>query len=244
MSSKKEIDIDYLNRKTKVLLPPKYSDFIEKCKDTFYLTDERSKQMSLKYKNSKGKVIVIDEANYKNEESLKAECWQLILDDDDDDEDTDGLISLKNEMIAKKKQLILMLNNVKKNVYDIYIKRAKEEISNKNKEFQKIYNDLKSKYEKDIEELEKLRKEAFKNNSNIIIEKFKEVIEGINENEKQELSNQLNDFKNEFDMGLNDIKIDEINQEVKEIGGNVQNLLKDVNGNEYLKGKGSILDNI
>lgn len=229
MSSKKEIDIDYLDRKTKVLLKPKYSDFIEECKKTFYISKSRSELMSIKYNNGNGKEIIINEKNYKNEDSLKVNCWKLIIDEDDDDDNNDGLISLKNDLVEKKKQLIHMINNTKKNVYDIYIKRVKEEIKNKNEEFQKIYNDLKSKYENDIAELEKLKKEAIEKNSKYIIDKFKEGIEGINENEKNELSIQLKDFKQDFDTGINDIKVDEIKKEVKEMGDKATDFINDVN---------------
>ena len=233
MSSKEQIEIDYLERKTKVPLPPQYSEFIKKCKETFYLSDLRLNLMSIKYINEKGKELNIDEKNYKNEDTLKAKFWKLVFDDDDDDDNDEGdknaLKSIKNDMINKKNSLIMEIKSFKKKLYEEYVNMAKKEIKKKNEEFKKMYNELKLKYDKDIEELENLKNETFSKNKQNLINFFEESIESGNQSEKDELSKQLNDFKEELGNGLNEVKIDEIKEEVKEMGGNVMEFMNKIN---------------
>ena len=234
MSSKEQIEIDYLERKTKVPLPPKYSEFIKTCKETFYLSDLRLNLMSIKYINEKGKELNIDQKNYKNEDTLKAKYWKLVFDDDDDEDDNDegdknALKSIKNDMINTKNSLIMEIKNFKKKLYEEYVNKAKVEIKKKNEEFKKIYTELKLKYDKDIEELEKLKNDTFSKNTLNLINFFKESIESGNQSEKDELSKQLNDFKEELGNEFNDVKIDEIKEEVKEMGGNVMEFMNKIN---------------
>ena len=121
------------------------------------------------------------------------------------------------------------IKNFKKKLYEEYVNKAKVEIKKKNEEFKKIYTELKLKYDKDIEELEKLKNDTFSKNTLNLINFFKESIESGNQSEKDELSKQLNDFKEELGNGLNEVKIDEIKEEVKEMGGNVMEFMNKIN---------------
>jgi len=87
MILKSEIEIEYFDRKTKVSLPKEYSDFIKLCKETFYLSESRSKDMSIIYYDDEEDEIPIDEDEYNNKNARNSSFWILKLNEDDDNND-------------------------------------------------------------------------------------------------------------------------------------------------------------
>ena len=65
------MEIEFLNQKIKLSLPKKYSEFIELCKQTFYISEERSKNLSFSYIEN-GEETAMEEDDYANRDSLKA----------------------------------------------------------------------------------------------------------------------------------------------------------------------------
>ena len=149
----KTMDIDYLNKKTKVTLAENYDSFLELVKKTFYVSDTRMQYLSLSYLNNDNEETIIDEDEYINDDSRKAKFWKLNIDEPDDN-DID-ISSIKSELRAKKQKLIEQVKLYKENLYKECNKIIEEGIKKRNEQQKKNIKKIKDEYLKEIENIKK-----------------------------------------------------------------------------------------
>ena len=217
MSLKDEIEIDYMKRKTKVNLPKKYSEFLELCKKTFYISEERSGLMSFVYFDNEGYENLIDEDEYNKEESRKVECWKLIIDEDEEEEgekDINSSIS-KEELIKTKNEIIEKAKSYKEKLYQQSMKIVESKIKERNKQHKENIKKIQDEYKNGLEEIKKLigisnDKSKLEDISNNVLEVYKNSVDSMNEGMHLGLKDSLNSFKANYEKKLDEIKINEI----------------------------------
>lgn len=227
MSLNNEIEIDYLNRKTKVSLPENYSDFCKLCKETFYISDSRSQNMNFIYFDEENFENTIEEEEYKDENIRKVKCWKLIIDENMNQDE------IKNQLIMKKKDYLNSLKNFKAELLKQYNDKLESEIKKRNEEhknnieiIKKNYKDILTIYKDDIR---KTIKENIDNNLTKIIKLYKETIELTNKTLQEDLNSKINKFGQECEEELNKVKIDEIEEMIEEMKDNVQACMSEFN---------------
>ena len=228
MSSKKEITIDYLDRKTKVLLPEKYSDFIKLCKETFYISESRSQYMCLKYDDEDGDEIDLEEEDYENEKVRKCSNWKLILNDNDNETDD---TNLKDELIRIKNKILKQVKDFKSTKIKESNEQIEKEIKKRNEVHKQNIEKIKNEYKTKIEEFKTEIKEMIKNSlddvSKSIKETYKKNIEIVDNEIKKDLKTLVINVENECKQKLNDINMEDIGEHIETMEENVSGCQKD-----------------
>ena len=224
MKLKNEIEIDYCNRKTKVNLPEKYSDFLQLCKDTFYISDEKSKTMYFIYYDKESEENQIDQDEYSKECCRNADFWKLKFDDDeeeDENDDNNNIQSVKEELISQNKEIIEKTNQFKKELYENSLKKLKDEIKKKNEKYKKDVQEIKEAYINSLTELKKLceenKKKSLEKISEKIIEIYKENVDSTNEGIKDSLKKYSKDSVVICQEIKNKLKIEEIKEAIEKM---------------------------
>lgn len=227
----KTMDIDYLNKKTKVTLAENYDSFLELVKKTFYVSDTRMQYLSLSYLNNDNEEIIIDEDEYTNDDSRKAKFWKLNIDEPDDN-DID-ISSIKSELRAKKQKLIEQVKLYKENLYKECNKIIEEAIKKRNEQQKKNIKKIKDEYLKEIENIKEEFNSQIKSNldsfSKNMVNLYKEKLNLIDETVKENLENGKKDLENNLKKELDDINIKEINDEIDNMKGHISNCMSTFN---------------
>ena len=230
MSSKKdEMEVEFLNQKIKLSLPKQYSEFVELCKQTFYISDERSKNLSFSYIEN-GEDTPMEEDEYANSDSLKADYWVLSTNEDEegDGEDKDMVSLAKDELKNKKKELLNEAKKFKKDLYDNYSKIIAEKIKEKNKVHEENIKKIKEDFVKHLKEIEnemneslnKIIKETLPKK---VMNKYEESIKTINNGVKELLIPKINELNLELKKELTQINTNDINQGMNLLRSSIQN---------------------
>lgn len=230
MSSKKdEMEVEFLNQKIKLSLPKKYSEFIELCKQTFYISDERSKNLSFSYIEN-GEETAMEEDDYANRDSLKAEYWVLSTNEDEegDGEDKDMISLAKEELKNKKRDLLNEAKKFKKDLYDNYSKIIAEKIKEKNKVHEENIKKIKEDFLTHLKEIENemnesLNKVITETLPEKVMNKYEESIKKINNGVKEQLLPKIDDLKLECNKELTQINTNDINQGMNYLRSSISN---------------------
>lgn len=232
MSSKKEITIDYLDRKTKVLLPEKYSDFIELCKKTFYISDSRSEYMCLKYIDEEGDENDLEENDYENEKVRNNPCWKLII--NDNDSEPDEVNNTKEELISIKKKILKKAKDYKLKKLKEYNEIIEKEIQKRNDAHKKNIKELKDKYKSEINdwktEINSIIKKSLEDISQKIMNSYNTNIELVDNEIKNNLKELIKNAGDECEEELNKVNVEDIGEAIdvmKESVGNCMNEFKE-----------------
>ena len=228
MSLKNEIEIDYLNRKTKVSLPEDFSDFCKLCKKTFFISDSRSNNMSFIYFDEEKNENTIEEEEYQNENVRKADYWKLIIDDNMNNQD-----EINNQLIMKKNVYLNSVKNFKVNLLKQYNEKLEEEIKKRNEEHKKNIEKIKENYKDFLEAYKDEIKKTIKKNINDNLEKIKDLYNGkielTNKALQEDLKSKIDKFGKECEEELNKVKIEEIGDMIEEMKENVQTCMNEFN---------------
>ena len=221
-----EMEIEFLGQKRRLTLPRLYSEFIEKCKKTFYLSEERSRNLSFAYVKD-DKEENFDEDEY-DEEPRKADYWKLFTNEDEEEQGDAEIISLaKDELANKKRELLNEAKKFKENLFTQYNQIVAEKIKEKNKQHQENIRKIKENYEKHLKELENEMteqiKEVKKKLSEKIISKYKNSIKTIDDGVKEQLLPRIKEINNECKKELNAINLNEIDKEMNILGQSLSN---------------------
>lgn len=232
MADKREMEIDYLNRKTKVTLPEKYSDFLELCKQTFYISESRSQNMFFYYYEEEVE-IPIDEEEYKNPDSRKSECWKLVIEEEEDDIVGIDLNQLENELKLKKNQIINQTKKFKEDLFKNLAEKVKEEIIKRNEKHQEKIQKVKDEY---INNLVEFRKQLNKQNeeflnkiSDTLLDVYQKNMLLIDEAVKDNIKGQMKTLGDNCKKDLEDLDLNDIGKVNFEIKKNIQTCIDKFN---------------
>lgn len=228
MAEKKEIEIDYLNRKTKVNLPEKYSDFIELCKQTFYISKSRSENMLFYYYEDEDK-IPIEEEEYKNPDVRKCNSWELVILEEEDNMDGVDQNQLKNELDLKKDQILSQIKKFKENLYKESAEKLKKEIIKRNEKQQKIIQEIKDEYINNLskfrEEIKEQNKDFIGNISKTLLDSYQQNMLLIDKCVKENIKSQMNQLGDYCKKDLDEIEKSELGQ-ISKVNEEIKNNLK------------------
>lgn len=223
---KDEMEIEFLGQKRKLSLPKLYSEFIEKCKKTFYLSEERSRNLSFAYVKD-GKEENFDEDEY-DEDPRKADYWKLFTNEDEEEQGDAEIISLaKDELANKKRELLNEAKKFKENLFTQYNQIVAEKIKEKNKQHQENIQKIKENYKKQLKEFENEMNEQIKDVkkklSEKIMSKYENSIKTIDNGVKEQLLPRIKELNNECKKELNTINLNEIDKEMKNLRQSLSN---------------------
>ena len=222
MSSKEEIEIDYMKRRTKINLPKNYSEFVKLCKETFYLSKDRSELMSLVFYDNEGFENIIDEDEYDKEDCRKAEYWKLIIEEEEEEnaEDIDTSKS-KEKLMKTKNQIIEKSKKYKEELYQKFSIKAQEGIKARNEQHKKNVQKLQDEYKNCLEELKKIIKTQYKENieqiSNNVIDMYNKNVDSMNMGIIDNLKESLKAFTNICQKKLEEVKLNEIKESINKM---------------------------
>ena len=238
MSSKKEITIDYLDRKTKVLLPEKYSDFIKLCKETFYISESRSENMCLKYIDEEGDENDLDENEYTNDNVRNCSCWKLIL--NDNDSEPDEVNDTKEELITLKQKILKKAKDYKSKKLKEFNEKIEKEIQKRNdahkKNIEALNNVYKTKIKDFKEEINEMIKKSLKDISEKIMNSYNTNMELTDNEIKKNLKDLIKNVGNECENELNKVNVGDIGEEIEVMKQSVGNCMNEFN-DAYNKSK-------
>ena len=231
MSSKKEITIDYLDRKTKVLLPEKYSDFIKLCKETFYISESRSENMCLKYIDEEGDENDLDENEYTNDNVRNCSCWKLIL--NDNDSEPDEVNDTKEELITLKQKILKKAKDYKSKKLKEFNEKIEKEIQKRNDAHKKNIEALNNVYKTKIinfkEEINEMIKKSLKDISEKIMNSYNTNMELADNEIKKNLKDLIKNVGNECENELNKVNVGDIGEEIEVMKQSVGNCMNEFN---------------
>ena len=229
MSLKNEIEIDYLDRKTKVSLPKEYADFIKLCKETFYLSESRSKDMSIIYIDEDDDEVPIDEDEYNNEKARKASFWTLNL--NEDEEDLDDIKHIKNELTLKKNDLLNKAKIFKAQLLKKCNGIIESEVKKRNDLHKENIKKIKKAYEDNLngfkQEINDIIKESLQTITQNVMSIYNDNIDIIDNEIKESLKGNISTLQNECEEEFNKIKVDEIGEQMDNIKNNVKQCQSD-----------------
>ena len=225
------MEIEYLNRKTKVTLPGEYDDFLELLKKTFYISDTRMQNLSLTYLDDDNEEITIDEDEYTNEDSRKAKFWKLII---EEGEDTDiDISSIKKQLNSKKQKLIEQVKLYKENLYEECNKIIEDGIKKRNEVQQENINKIKNEYLKELENIKKEFNSQIKTNLDLFSENmvnvYKTKLDLIEQTVKENIGSAKKELEKHINKDLDDINLKEIDKEIDNMKQNIDNCMKTFN---------------
>ena len=234
MSLKKEMEIDYLNRRTKIKLPQRYSDFLELCKQTFYISESRSELMSFMYYDDKDEEDkIIEEDEYNNEDTRKAKFWKLIIDENEDEPEQIDVSSLEKKLIKTKKDIIEKAKASKKELYEYCSKIFEKEIKKRNENHKKNIESIQNEYINGLNEIKDDIGKQIKSNLEEMPTKVTEIyeknIDVLNAGIKENLESQLNEFTQKCQKELNEINVKEIEDSIEKMKKNMNNCIYKLN---------------
>jgi len=222
----KEIEIDYLNKKTKILLPEKYSDFIESCKKTFFISESRSQLMEFSYEDEGGESYSIDEDEYNNRDSIKAKYWILKINEDEEEEEKDNNKNIKEQILRMKKDIIKEVRRKKEKIFEEYNKKLKEKIKIRNEELQKNINKIKEEYINNLkqfkQELKEQNKKSIDEISDKLIKLYENNLSNIGQSLKSELKSEVKDTGKICQSELEEICSKDIEEEINNMNSNIK----------------------
>lgn len=231
MSSSNEIEIDYFNKRTKLCLPKNYSDFIKLCKETFYITEERSNLMSFMYYDEDGGENFIDKEEYESPESRKAKVWKLIIEDEDEPMSVD----MEQQLKDAKKYFLDEAEKFKNAKFKECSEKIKKEIKKRNDEHKKHVEIIKEKFKQNLNKIKSDLKnqieQRLKEISDTILIIYKESIENMDKGVKDNLNQYFKDSKKFIDEKLNEFKMEDFEQELKTMMTNSVQYLNSFNRN-------------
>ena len=218
---KDEMEIEFLGQRRKLSLPKLYSDFIEKCKKIFYLSEERSRNLSFAYVKD-GKEENFDEDEY-DEDPRQADYWKLFTNEDEEEQGDAEIISLaKDELANKKRELLNEAKKFKENLFTQYNQIVAEKIKEKNKQHQENIQKIKENYKKQLKEFENEMNEQIKEVKEKlkkkIMSKYENSITTIDNGVKEQLLPRIKELNNECKKELNAINLNEIDNEMNKLG--------------------------
>ena len=225
------MEIDYLNRKTKVTLPREYDDFLELLKETFYISDTRMQNLSITYLDDDNEEITIDEDEYTNEDSRKAKFWKLII---EEGEDTDiDITSIKKQLNSKKQKLIEQVKLYKDNLYEECNKIIEDGIKKRNEVQQENINKIKNEYLKELEKIKKDFNSQINSNLDLFSKNIKNVYKNkldlIEQTVKENLETSKKELEKHINKDLDDINLKEIDKEIDNMKENIDNCIQTFN---------------
>ena len=217
-----EMEIEFLGQRRKLSLPKLYSEFIEECKKTFYLSEERSRNLSFTYVKN-GKEENFDEDEYDDDDPRHADYWKLSTNEDEEETGDAEIISLaRDELANKKRDLLSEAKKFKENLFTQYNQIVAEKIKEKNKQHQENIRKIKENYEKHLKELEdemnEQIREVKKKLSEKILSKYKNSLKTIDNGVKEQLIPRIKELNNECKKELNAINLNEIDNEMNILG--------------------------
>ena len=229
--SKKNMEIDYLNKKTKVTLPEKYDDFLVLLKKTFFISDIRMQNLSISYLDEDNEEIAIDEDEYSDEDSRKAKFWKLNI-EEVEDSDID-ISSLKKQLNSKKQKLIEQINLYKEKLYKEYNKIIEEGINKRNEKQKENINKIKEDYLKNLEKVKEGFNSQIQTNLDLFSKKmlsvYKEKLDLIEQGVKENLRSEKKILENNIKKELDDINLKEIDDEIENMKDNIEKCKKTFN---------------
>lgn len=217
-----EMEIEFLGQRRKLSLPKLYSEFIEECKKTFYLSEERSRNLSFTYVKN-GKEENFDEDEYDDDDPRHADFWKLSTNEDEEETGDAEIISLaRDELANKKRDLLYEAKKFKENLFTQYNQIVAEKIKEKNKQHQENIRKIKENYEKHLKELEdemneqirKVKEKLCKK----IMGKYENSLKTIDNGVKEQLIPRIKELNNECKKELNTINLNEIDNEMNILG--------------------------
>lgn len=231
MSLKKEIEIDYMKRRTKINLPKNYSEFIKLCKETFYLSKDRSELMSLVYYDNEGYENIIDEDEYDKEDCRKAEYWKLIIDEEEEEENVEDINTSKSkeQLMKTKNEIIEKSKKYKEELYQKFSKKAQEEIKARNERHKTKTQKLQDEYKNCLEELKIHYKEKIEQISKNVIDMYKENVDSMNIEIIDNIKEPLKTFSNICQKKLEEVKINEIKDSINKMQDCITNCITNFN---------------
>lgn len=228
MSSRaNEMEIEFLNQRIKLTLPQKYSEFKDLLKETFWLSEERSKNITILYNND-GDEVELDEDEYESRNARDAKYWILNEEDDDDDDDNTDIMSRVQTELENKRNDIL---NEAKKFKETLLANYKEKLAEKKKEInstlQENVKKIKDEYAKSLkemkDELKAKAKEIYGKIKENIIKKYEENIKEVNDECKKNMVGGLQELTGEFKSDLEKVSSNEITNDVNILGQSLRN---------------------
>jgi hypothetical protein len=223
MSLKKEIEIDYMKRRTKINLPKNYSEFVKLCKETFYLSKDRSELMSLVYYDNEGYENIIDEDEYDKEDCRKAEYWKLIIEEEEEEENAEDIDTSKSkeQLMKTKNEIIEKSKKYKEELYQKFSKKAQEGIKARTEQHKKTTQKLQDEYKNCLEELKIIINTQYNENieqiSNNVIDMYKKNVDLMNIGIIDNLKEPLKEFTNICQKKLEEVKLNEIKDSINKM---------------------------
>lgn len=231
MSSKKEITIDYLDRKTKVLLPEKYSDFIKLCKETFYISESRSENMCLKYIDDEGDENDLEDNDYTNDKVRNCPCWKLII--NDNDSEPDEVNDTKEELITIKKKILKKAKDYKSMKLKEYNEIIEKEVQKRNdahkKNLEELNDVIKTKIKDFKKEINGMIKKGLKDISQKIMNSYNTNVELTDNEIKNNLKELIKNIGNECENEINKVNVGDIGEQIDVMKQGVDNCMYEFN---------------
>ena len=229
MSNKKEITIDYLKRKTKILLPEKYSDFIEECKKTFFISNSRSENMYFKYIDEEGDENDLEEDDYKNEKVQNLPYWKLIV--NDNDSETDEANNTKDELITIKNKILKKAKGYKskklKESNELIEKEMKKRNDEHKKNIEKMKNEYKTKIEEFKNDINSLIIKSLDDISQKLLDTYNKNIEATNNEIKNNFKASIETIGKQFEEDLSKVNMDDIGDKIETMKESVKGCMSD-----------------
>lgn len=243
MSTKKEMDIEYNNIKTKLSIPDKFSEFKELCIKTFYISELRSQKMEFFYIDEDNEYVMLDEGSYEEEDAKKAKFWKLSIKGESTGPKKKNENSSKN-ILAQKKALLDEAKLYKEKLFEKCNSILEEKIKEKNEQHKNNIQKIKDEFSKNLKDfknsLDKQTKEYLgkisENALNIYMEKSKLIGKDVIDN----MTKNLGEFKDDDELNIGEIgtNINDTNANVKDCKDLFQNIVKE---SQHLK---FIIDNV
>lgn len=231
MSSPNEIEIDYFNKRTKLSLPKNYSDFLELCKETFFISEERSKLMSFMYNDEDGGENFLDKEEYESPESRKAKVWKLIIEEEDDSLSVDMDKQLKDA----KKYFLDEAEKFKNAKFKECTEKIQNEIKKRNEEHKKHIEIIKEKFKENLKKIKSDLKiqiqKRLETISDHILTIYKESMEEMDKGVKDNLDEYFREIQKFIEAKMSEVKIEEIENELKTMMINSVQYLNSFNRN-------------
>lgn len=232
MSLKKEIEIDYMKRRTKINLPKNYSEFIKLCKETFYLSKDRSELMSLVYYDNEGYENIIDEDEYDKDDCRKAEYWKLIIEEEEEEENVEDINTSKSKekLMKTKNEIIEKSKKYKEELYLKFSKKAQEGIKARNERHKTNKQKLQDEYKNCLEEVKKIiNTQKIEQISKNVIDMYKENVDSMNIEIIDNIKDPLKTFTNICQKKLEEVKLNEIKDSINKMQDCITNCITNFN---------------